>query len=322
MESRLAAAMVAIALCLALVPATVRAQVSLVVGVDGASTVEQRVARVFCRVITDATDAACSPVATPGARYNLANVAGGALDMALVPADTHHHAVNDTGLFAFSGIPHDNLRSLFSLHVRAFTVIARRDAGIRELPDLAGRRVNLGNPGTRAHDTMDLVMALMGWDEGSFQLAGRLPAAEQPLALCHDRFEAVTYVVAHPDEDVARAIEVCDARIVDIRGAAIERLLRERPYYVRALVPGGLYAGQSEAAEVFGVRITVVASAELDAGVVEDIVMPLFEHLGRLREAHPVLADLAPETMSREGLAAPLHDGAARYYRTRGWLEP
>lgn len=322
MESKLAAAMAAAMLCLALVPAAARAQGPLVVGVDAASAVEQQVVRAFCRVITDATDAACSPVATSGDRYNLANVAGGALDLALVSADSHHHAVNGTGLFAFSGIPYDNLRSLFSLHVRAFTVVARRDAGIRELPDLVGRRVNLGSPGTRAHGTMDLVMTLMGWDEEVFQLAGGLPAAEQPLALCHERFEAVTYAVAHPDEDVARAMELCDARIVEVRGAAIERLLRERPYYVRTVVPGGLYAGQPEAAELFGVRATVVAPADLDPGMVENVVAAMFERLERVREAHPVLADLAPETMIRDGLAAPLHEGAARYYRTRGWLAP
>lgn len=322
METKPATAVAAAVLCLLLASAAAPAQASLVVGVDADSGVEQQIAHVLCRVIDSATGSACAPVATPGAGFNLANVAGGALDLALVPADSHHHAVDGTGPFAFTGIPYDKLRSLFSLHVQALTVVARRDADILELSDLAGRRVNLGSPGTRGHETMGLVMAAMGWSEREFQLAGRLPAAEQSLALCHGRFEAVTFAVAHPDEDVARSIELCDARIVHVRGAAIERLLREHPYYVRAVVPGDLYVGQPEAAEMFGVRATVVASAGLDPGLVEDVVAALFEHLERLREAHPVLADLTPGAMIREGLAAPLHEGAARYYRTRGWIAP
>lgn len=321
-ERKLAAVMAAAMLWLALAPGVVRAQGSLVVGVDAASAVEQEVARIVCRVLEEGTEMACAPVTTPGADFNLANVTGGALDLALVPADSHHHAVNGTGPFAFSGIPYDNLRSLFSLHVQAFTVIARRDTDIRELSDLAGRRINLGGPGTRGHDTMELVMTVMGWGDGAFQLTGRLPAAEQSLALCHDRFEAVTYMVAHPDDTVARAITLCAARIVNVRGGAIERVLRERPYYVRTVVPGGLYEGQSEATETFGVRMTMVVSAELDAGLVHDIVAATFEDLEAMRGAHPVLADLAPETMAREGLAAPLHEGAARYYRARGWITP
>lgn len=322
MERKLAAAMAATVLCLLMAPATARAQESLVVGVDVASGVEQQVARVFCRVIADATGTSCSSIATPGARFNLDNVAGGALDLALVPADAHFHAVNGTGPFAFADIPHNNLRSLFSLQLRALTVLARRDADVHELPDLAGRRVNLGSPGSRQYDTMSLLMAAMGWSDGVFQLAGRLPAAEQSLALCHGRFEAVAYVVAHPDENVARTIELCDAHIVNVRGSAVDRLLRERPYYVRAAVPGGLYEGRPGTAETFGMRTTVVASADIDPGLVHAIVAATFERLERMREAHPVLAELEPEAMTREGLAAPLHEGAARYYRTQGWIAP
>lgn len=321
-RSKRAVFMAAAMLCFTLAPAVVRAQASLVVGVDTASTVEQQVARILCRAIEDATETDCAPVATAGPEFNLANVTGGALDLALVPADAHHHAVHGTGPFAFAGIPYDDLRSLFSLHVRAFTIVARRDTDIRELPELAGRRVNLGSPGSRPHATMARVMTAMDWGDETFQLAGRLPTGEQSLALCHGRFEAVTYMVAHPDDTVAQAITLCAARIVDVRGAAIERVLREHPYYVRTVVPGDLYEGQSETTETFGVRMTVVASAALDPDLVHDIVAVIFEGLEAIREVHPVLAELAPETMTREGLAAPLHEGAAHYYRARGWITP
>jgi uncharacterized protein len=30
---------------------------------------------------------------------------------------------------------------------------------------------------------------------------------------------------------------------------------------------------------------------------------------------------LKPENMVKDGLSAPLHDGAARYYREKGWLK-
>ena len=35
---------------------------------------------------------------------------------------------------------------------------------------------------------------------------------------------------------------------------------------------------------------------------------------------HPAFKDLKPEEMIEVGLSAPLHEGAERYYKERGWL--
>ena len=47
----------------------------------------------------------------------------------------------------------------------------------------------------------------------------------------------------------------------------------------------------------------------------------LFENFDMFRRLHPALDTLRAETMVTEGLAAPLHDGAARLYREKGWIK-
>ena len=63
----------------------------------------------------------------------------------------------------------------------------------------------------------------------------------------------------------------------------------------------------------------VISSADVVETMVYDVTRAVFETLDALREAHPALGGLDPAAML-QGLSAPLHAGAERYYRERGWL--
>ena len=47
----------------------------------------------------------------------------------------------------------------------------------------------------------------------------------------------------------------------------------------------------------------------------------MFDNFDRFRKLHPAFAHLDQQEMTSAGLSAPLHDGAARYYREQGWVE-
>ena len=66
-------------------------------------------------------------------------------------------------------------------------------------------------------------------------------------------------------------------------------------------------------------RAEMVSSADVAEALVYDVTTAVFESLDALRETHPALRGLDAAAMVR-GLSAPLHAGAARYYRERGWL--
>jgi TRAP transporter TAXI family solute receptor len=167
---------------------------------------------------------------------------------------------------------------------------------------------------------MDVVMAAKGWDKSVFSLANELPASQQAMALCQNRIQAMIYVVGHPNPSVAHAASACFARIVEVKGEEIDRLVKEYPFYAYTEVPGGLYAGNPEPVTTFGVKATLVASSTLDAETVYQVVKAVFEQFDRFRELHPAFANLDPAKMVGEGLSAPLHEGARRYYIERGWI--
>jgi uncharacterized protein len=263
--------------------------------------------------------AGCEPRASDGSIANLRDLRAGQLQFAIVQSDWQYHAVNGSDRFAEDKAD-SSLRAMFALHGEPFLLVARRDAGIRRLPDLAGKRVNIGNPGSGQRATMEIVMRQMGWERASFPLVEELSPAQQSLALCNGRIQAMVYVVGIPNDSLGQAMRLCDAVIIEVAGRPIDILTAKYPFYAAMTVPGGLYAGNPRDVHTFGVTATVVTSASVDADTVYAVTKAVFENLDALRHRHPAFRHLNPRRMIAEGLTAPLHEGARRYYRERGWL--
>jgi len=293
----------------------------ILIGTGSPAGVYHQVGRAICRLVgRSVTDMSCAARPTAGSLSNLENVRVGALDFGLVQSDLQFHAVQKTGPFEFTDATYESLRALFSVHSEPFTVVARQDSGVTKLDDLRGRSVNLGNPGSGQRATMDVVMDAKGWSKDDFLLAEELPAEQQFFALCHGRIQVMVYTVGHPNESVTKATELCDSRLVEISGPEVEALIAAHPYFAATQIPGGLYRNNPDAVGTFGVKATVVASEDLDDDLAYEITKSIFENLDQFRKMHPAFADLSANKMMREGLSAPLHPGAERYFLEKGMM--
>ncbi|HSP31447.1 MAG TPA: TAXI family TRAP transporter solute-binding subunit, partial [Halomonas sp.] len=201
------------------------------------------------------------------------------------------------------------------------TLLASEDSGIETLDDLEGRRVNSGNPGSGQRNTMEVVMEAKGWDEDTFSMVSELDAAEQAAALSDNNIDAMVYVVGHPNGSIQEATTTVDSRLIPLDDEDIQGIVDEYPYYTSSVIPGGLYRGNDEDVETFGVSATFVSSADVDEDVVYETVKAVFEDFDRFKRLHPAFENLDEKEMVSEGLSAPLHEGAKRYYKERGWIE-
>ena len=262
----------------------------------------------------------CTAPSTGGSIANLNAMREGAMEMGVVQSDWQYHSYNGTSQFEDAG-PFDDLRAVFSVHPEPFNVIARDDSGIETFEDLKGKRVNVGNPGSGQRATMDVVMEAMGWSIGDFALASELQSAEQAGALGDNNVDAIIFTVGHPNGSIQEATTTTDARLISVDTDEIKALVEERPYYAMATVPGGMYRGTDEDVTTFGVLATFVAPASVDDDVIYAVVSAVFENFDRFKGLHPAFAILEEEAMITNGISAPLHEGAARYYRERGWIE-
>ncbi|MEY8840276.1 TAXI family TRAP transporter solute-binding subunit, partial [Cribrihabitans sp. XS_ASV171] len=129
------------------------------------------------------------------------------------------------------------------------------------------------------------------------------------------------YTVGHPSGSIQEATTACDSVLVNVDGEAIDKLIEENSYYRKATIPGGMYRGNDDATTTFGVGATLVTSADVSEDSVYALVSAVFENFDQFKGLHPAFANLKPEEMVKDGLSAPLHDGAAKYYREKGWIE-
>ena len=261
----------------------------------------------------------CSVESTGGSVYNINTIRAGELDFGVAQSDWQYHAYHGTSQFKDAG-PFKELRAVFSLHPEPFTVVARSDAGIKNFTDLKGKRVNIGNPGSGQRGTLDVVLKAMGWSTGDFKLASELKAAEQSQALCDNKIDAMVYVVGHPNGSIQEATTSCSSALVNVTGPAIDKLVADNPYYRTATIPGGMYAGTANDVKTFGVGATFVSSTRVADKVVYKLVKAVFENFDDFKKLHPAFQVLKETEMIKDGLSAPLHAGAAKYYKEKGWM--
>ena len=260
----------------------------------------------------------CSVESTGGSVFNLNAIAQGELDMAVAQSDWQYHALAG-GVDEFPE-PDPELRSVFSVHSEPFTVLARADAGIASFEDLVGKRVNVGNPGSGQRGTMEVVMEAMGWTMDDFTLASELASAEQAAALCDNNVDAIVFTVGHPSGSIQEATSSCDTILVPVTGEAIDALVEANPYYAKATIPGGMYPGNDSDIETFGITATFVSSTRVPDDVIYTVVSAVFENFGDFTRLHPAFEHLTKESMVQNGLSAPMHDGAVRYFEEAGLL--
>ncbi|WP_390879093.1 TAXI family TRAP transporter solute-binding subunit [Marinobacterium arenosum] len=303
-------------------PRLAAAQQFITIGTGGVTGVYYPTGGAICRLVNKGRKdhgIRCSVESTGGSIYNLNTIRAGELDMGVAQSDWQYHAYHGTSQFEEMG-PNKELRAVFSIHPEPFTVVARSDAGIRSFDDLQGKRVNVGNPGSGQRGTIEVLMQAKGWSMDDFTLASELKASEQASALCDNKIDAMVYVVGHPSGAIKEATTTCDSVLVDVSGEAVSRLIKERPYYRTATIPGGMYRGNDQDVNTFGVGATFVSSTSVPDEVIYQVVKAVFENFDDFRKLHPAFGNLKREEMVTDGLSAPLHPGAEKYYREAGLL--
>ena len=301
----------------------VNAQEFITIGTGSVTGVYYPTGGAICKLVNKGRkdhNIRCSVESTGGSIYNVNTMRAGELDFGIVQSDWQYHGYNGTSKFADQG-PYKELRAVFSLHTEPFNIIARTDSGIENVADLAGKRVNIGNPGSGDRATMGVVMDAMGWTNDSFKLASELKGSERSQALCDNKIDAFVYVVGHPNGSIKEATTSCDAKLIPATGEAIEKIVSGNPYYAFSTVPAGMYRGTDKDVNSFGVAATMVTTTNVSDEIAYNVAKAVFLNFDTFKRPHPAFANLKKEDMVQAGLSIPLHLGAEKYYKEIGLLK-
>lgn len=294
----------------------------MTIGTGGVTGVYYAAGGAICRLVNK--DRAkhgirCSVESTGGSVFNVNTIKAGELDLGFTQSDVQYNAIK--GVAQFKDGAYSDLRAVFSVHPEPFTVVARKEVNASNFTDMKGKRFNVGNPGSGTRASMEELLGAMGWKMSDFSLAAELKADEHGPALCDGKIDGFFYAVGHPSANIQDPTTTCGAKLVNLTGPAVDKLVAEKPYYAKATIPAGLYPNNPQATQTYGVLATVVASAKAPPETVYQVVKAVFDNFDEFKKLHPALANLTPQNMVKDGLSAPLHEGAARYYKEKGWIK-
>ena len=276
----------------------------------------------ICKMVNryqEGHDLRCVAESTRGSIDNIDRLRSSDIQFGIVQSDWQYRAYQGLDRYRDQGA-FTELRSVFALHAEPVTLIVRKGLVIEQLSDVRGKRVNIGKPGSGTRAYWETMQAALGWSDTDVKAVSGLTALQTPDAICRNQIDAYFWIVGHPSAMTNEVLNRCPAQLVPIDDEVVKRLVTDNPELRKATIPARIY-GTGNDIQTFGVGATLVTRANVPEDVVYTFVAAVFEHLHWFRQEHPALADLDESEMITDSLTAPLHPGAARYYRERGWLQ-
>ncbi|MGI9482967.1 MAG: TAXI family TRAP transporter solute-binding subunit [Hyphomicrobiales bacterium] len=322
-----ASCLAVIALCFSLSAGAVEKRGYIWLGTGGPAGTYYRVGKSLCDLINSRSRPIgagatmrlhCTIAPSGGSTYNLRQVSIGAFTFALSQSDSQHFS--HQGTKPSHVVPFKDLRSVLSLYPEPVQVVVSKNSGIETFADIRGKRVNIGNRGSGTRSLMIAIMEAHDIKVDDLGKATGLTSKEYAEALCDDRIDAFVSVTTFPFAPVNKAITECGARLLNLNSTVEEKLVSKFPFYEVITIPAGAYEGMSREITTIGVIATVVTGRRVDAKAVYEFTRTILENAQELRDRTKVPIFVEPDRMVRDGLSAPLHPGAVRYYIEKGWL--
>lgn len=259
----------------------------------------------------------CTVESTGGSVFNVNAVMAGDLEFGVVQSDRQYQAIKGEAEWKSKG-PQADLRAVFSIHPESVTLVAAVDSGVKDIADLKGKRVNIGNPGSGQRQNSIDALEAVGINFESDLNAEGVKAAEAPGLLQDGRIDAFFYTVGHPSGAIKEATAGA-RKVAFVSITGIDDLLAKYPYYAKSAIPVKLYPGAANEADVesFGVKATFVTSAKVPEDVVYAVTKEVFDNFEDFKKLHPAYAVLTKEAML-DGLSAEIHPGAMKYFKEVG----
>jgi len=236
-----------------------------------------------------------------GSIENVKMVTSGEIEAGIVQADVAAWSVRSEHAFAGDNYP------------EKFQIVTRRDANIRNVMDLRGKRISIDEIGSGTLAVMRIVLEAHGLSEKNL-----LPVYLKPV-FTHDKMvkgdlQGFVMMAGAPMEAVTQLLKI-GISLVPIAPEMASLIGKRFPYLVPAKIPAGVYPGIPDTPTLQVHALLVVSSAMHDDLVYQATAALWSERtLALLKSGHPQGKSITPQT-ALTGISIPLHPGAERFYR-------
>lgn len=276
----------------------------------------------MARILTEADVGLRANARSTGASVFNANAIGeGSMQMGLMQNNIAYYAYNGTGVEAFENNKIENLRGLIGLYPEAIHILAREDADIDSVADLAGKRVYVGDVGSGTEQDAMNIMGAFDVTVDDLQSAVRGSSGDAVGLLRDDRIAAMFYTVGLGSSAIVEAAQTAPITVISISEEQLGQLQEEYDFYTPFTIPGGTYPGVDEDVQTVTLKAMLGVSAELSEDDAYTFMNTVFnEHLDAFYNdiQNPNLDKFFTVETGLEGMSIPLHPGAAKFFEEQG----
>lgn len=254
-----------------------------------------------------------------GSVANIDAVKTGVLESGFAQSDIAYWGYSGTGIFEGQG-QSDNLRAIASLYPESIHLVARKDAGIKSVKDLRGKRISLDEPGSGSLVDALIILEAFGLSEEDVQ-AEYLKPSPAIAKIMDNQLDALIVVAGYPTGSVVELTSAVDAELVPIEGPEVDALLQRYEFFARDEIPANTYPG-NKATPTISVGAQWIVNAQADEELIFGITSALWHDNARklLDGGHAKGKAITMDT-ALDGIGIPLHPGAERFYREQGLLK-
>lgn len=276
----------------------------------------------MAKIINDAgIDVRANARSTGASVYNCRAVGSGELQMGITQNNIAWYAYNGTGVEAFKDKPIKNLRGLTMLYPEVIQILARKDAGIKTVGDMKGKRVYVGDIGSGTEQDVLNIFGVYGLKLDDLKTAVRGSSGNAVDLLRDNKIDAMFYTVGIGASAITEAAQTVDIDLIQIPADQVAELHRKYPFYTAITVPANTYPKIDHEVSTITTQAMMIVEEKLSADVVYEFMNTIFgKHLQQFYNdvQNPNLKKYFKVETALDGMPIPVHPGAIRFFKEKG----
>ena len=249
---------------------------------------------------------------------NVNLIATKGIEIAFVQNDITYWAVN--GQLMFEGKPIKNIRAVASLYPEHIQVVTAKESGINKISDLKGKRVGVGAPGSGVEGDVQAIFKVAGLTYGDLKKADFLDFAATASRFKDNQIDAGFVVAGYPTAAIMDLTTTKDVNLLSFDAAFLKKLHKAYPFFVASKIPAKTYRGIDKDTMTPAVMAILITNDSVPEEDIYNFLTAMFKNLDDIAAVHAKGKEITLKG-ALNGLTAPLHPGAVKFYKEKGLIK-
>lgn len=242
-------------------------------------------------------------------------IAAGELEIAFSQADVTAWAYN--GQVMFEGKPLKNVRTIAALYPETVQIVVK--PGIKDIAHFLGKRVGVGAPGSGTEGDARAIFNTLGltYDDMKTEFLDFNGISNR---FKDEQIDAGFVVAGVPTSALMDLTTTKEVTLLNFDAETMNRIITANPFFTANVIPAGTYKGINENITTPSVMAVLITSDSVPEDVIYNFVKGMFDNIADVQTSHAMAKNIKIETAT-DGLTAPLHPGAEKFYKEMGIIK-